>query len=109
MSFTKQKGLEQATLLIRLDNEGVNVNPEDFKNLDYENTYAEQVRACFDWNFKNYVTSKIPAGFRLKTTNFYSTLYWNPESEFKIVPSDNRTFLLIKGKDDVIDEVYLVS
>ena len=106
MSFTKQKGLEQATLLIRLDNEGVNVNPEDFKNLDYENTYAEQVRACFDWNFKNYVMSKIPAGFRLKTTNFYSTLYWNPESEFKIVPSDNRTFLLIKGKDDVIDEVY---
>lgn len=92
-------------MLVALDNEGVNVNPEDFKNLDYENTYAEQIRSQFDWNFKNYVSSKIPAAFRLKTTNFHSRLYWNPSSQYSIV-KDGEEFLLIKGKDEVLDKVY---
>lgn len=104
MSFTRKKALDDISLLVALDTEGVNINPEDFKDLDYENTYAEQIRACFDWNFKNYVSSKIPAGFRLKTTDFLSALYWNPDSQYSVV-RDGEKFLLIQGKDQVLDEV----
>lgn len=105
MSFTRERGLQDAKLIVQLDAEGIRVNPEDFSGLDYENTYAEQVRACFDWNFENYVESKIPAGIRLKTTNFYVSLYWNPNSQFFIEKQPDGTFFLRKGKE-FVDEIY---
>lgn len=104
MAFTKQKGLEDIKLLVALHTEGVNIAPKDFKDLDYENTYAEQIHAGVDWNFENYVSSKIPTGFRLKTTTFLSRLFWNPSSRYSVV-KEGEKFLLIKGKDEVIDEV----
>lgn len=104
MSFTRKKGLENIALLVALDAEGVNINPADFKDLDYENTYGEQIHARFDWNFKNYVSSKIPAGFWLKSTQYFSQLFWNTESQYSIVKTGDK-FLLIKGKDQVLDEI----
>ena len=104
MAFTKKKGLEDIALLVRLNNEGVNIDTGIFKKLDYENEYLEQVHACFDWNFKNYVESKLPGGFRLKTTGFYSDVYWNPGSKLQIVENGD-TFYLIEGKDKVWDEI----
>lgn len=104
MSFTRKKGLEHIALLVRLDNEGVNMNPDIFKDLDYENTYIEQIRANFDWNFKTYVLSKMPSGFRLKTTNFYSPLQWNPDSKYTIIRAEDKFFLMTE-KEQIIDEI----
>jgi hypothetical protein len=105
MSFTRAEGLESVALIVRLDTEGVDINPEIFKDLDYEHEYLEQVHSCFDWNFENYVVSKIPAGFRFRKTNFFVPLYWNPKSEYEIV-KEKEHFYLIKGKDNVIDEIF---
>lgn len=104
MSFSKQKGLDDIALLIEINNEGVNVDIPLFKDLDYDNTYAEQIRAGFDWNFKTYVESKIPAGFRLKTTGFYTKLYYNPASSLSIILDNHKYYLTRDGKE-VIDEV----
>lgn len=104
MGFTKKKGLQDIALLVRLDNEGVKIDTSIFKELDYQNTYLEQVHACFDWSFKSYVESKLPVGFRLKTTGFFTDLYWNPASDLSIVKS-GEAYLLIEGEDEVLDEV----
>lgn len=69
MSLCKNEGLKEIDLLIELNNEGVNIDPALFRSLDYENTYLEQIRSCFDWNFKTYTASKIPSGFRFKSSS----------------------------------------
>lgn len=98
MSVTKENDLQEIRLLVQLDNEGVNVDPNLFKDLDYEDTYAEQIRACFDWNFKTYKASKIPAGFRFRASKRFSPLYWNPRSAFSIVQDEGQYFLAKSGE-----------
>lgn len=90
--------------VIRIENEGVAIDPALFKNLDYNNTYLEQVRARFDWNFKNYVESKIPQSFHFVSSNFYSPVYWNDKSDISIQKKDNK-FYLVEGKNDKIDVI----
>lgn len=93
MAFNREKELEEIFLLVHLDNDGVNINPELLKGLDYENTYLEQIRSCFDWNFNTYKDTKLPAGFRIKQTGRFSPLYWNPASKFSIIKSDGSYYL----------------
>ncbi|ADL53167.1 hypothetical protein [Clostridium cellulovorans] len=69
----------------------------------YENTYSEQIRDCFDWNFDTYVESKILAGFRFKSSGRYSPIYWNPESKFSIISNDDKYYLT--ENQHVIQEV----
>ena len=103
MSLSKESELKEIRLLVQLDNEGVNVDPELFKDLDYEAKYAEQIRACFDWNFKTYKASKIPAGFRFRASRRFSPLYWNPASAFSIVSDEGNFYLAKKG--EILQEV----
>ena len=100
MAITREQGIKQIEIQIQIENEGVDVAPSLFKDLDYENVFLEQIRACFDYNFKNYVATKIPASFRIKSSGFLITLFWNPSSPVKIV-RQNEKFYLIKddGKD----------
>lgn len=93
MALNKEEALKEINLLIELNNEGVNIKPDLFKNLDYENTYSEQIRSCFDWNFSTYTESKIPAGFRLKPSGRYSPIYWSPSSKFSIVSINGNYYL----------------
>ena len=106
MSIKREQGLKQIALAIQIENEGVNIHPSLFENLDYKNTYLEQVRSCFDWNFKNWTTSKLPAGFRFSDSQFYSAIYWNPKAELSIV-EENGKFFLIRGSDgkDLAEEI----
>ena len=85
MAITREQGIKQIEIQIQIENEGVDVAPSLFKDLDYENVFLEQIRACFDYNFKNYVATKIPASFRIKSSGFLITLFWNPSSPVKIV------------------------
>lgn len=103
MSLNREKELEEIYLLIDVDNEGVNIDPKVFKNLDYENTYLEQVRSCFDWNFNLYTATKIPAGFRFKESKRFSAIYWNPSSKFSIISIDGGFYLAENG--NVIREI----
>jgi hypothetical protein len=105
MSFTRAEGLANVSLVIKVETEGVNINPEIFKTLDFENEYLEQVHACFDWNFENYVSTKVPDAFRFKKTGFLVPVYWNPKSEYEIV-QDNGHFYLTNRKGEAFDEIY---
>lgn len=90
--------------VIKIENEGVAVDPLIFKDLDYENTFLEQIRARFDWNFKNYVESKIPASFHFSSSNFFSPLYWNDKSELSIRKRGDK-FYLVQGSGDAVDVI----
>ncbi len=103
MALSKEEGLKEIYLLVEINNEGVNIAPDLFKDLDYENTYTEQIRSCFDWNFNTYVASKIPAGFRFKSSGRYSPVYWNPASRFSIIQKDNKFYL--SKKEEIINEI----
>jgi len=96
-------GLKEIYLLVQLANEGVNIDPNLFKDLDYEETYKEQVHRLFDLNFNTYIASKIPAGFRLKSSGKYSPIYWNPKSKLSIILNDGK-YNLTKNQH-VIQEV----
>ena len=106
MAITREEGLKQINLVIQIENEGVNIDSSIFEKLDYQNKYLEQVRSCFDWNFKNWTVSKLPAGFRFVNSEFFSPIYWNPKAELKIV-EENGKFFLIRGTDgkDFAEEV----
>jgi hypothetical protein len=93
MSDCRETRLQQIYKLVDINNEGVNIEPDLFKDLDYENTYAEQIRSCFDWNANIYVASKIPAGFRFKETGYFSPIYWNPASKFSIIHQEGKYYL----------------
>ena len=103
MALSREEGLKEIYLIVKLNNEGVNIEPDLFKDLDYENTYAEQIRSCFDWNFNTYKASKIPSGFHLKSTGKYSPIYWNPSSKLSIIVNDRKYYLT--ENQDVIQEV----
>jgi hypothetical protein len=93
MALSREEELKEIYLLVDLNNQGVNIDPNIFKDLDYENTYLEQIRSCFDWNSNIYVASKIPAGFRIKPSGRHSAVYWNPSSKFSIILDDGKYFL----------------
>ena len=101
---TKEAARTHIEAVIKIENEGVAVDPLIFKDLDYENTYLEQIRARFDWNFKNYVESKIPAAFHFSSSNFYCPLYWNEKSDLNI-QKDGEKFFLVKGTGDAVDVI----
>lgn len=103
MTLNREEGLKEIYLLVDIDNEGVSIEPDLFKDLDYENTYLEQIRSCFDWNFNTYTNSKIPAGFRFKPSGKYSALYWNPSSKFSIISEDGKYYLT--ENHDVVKEI----
>ncbi|MBQ9206057.1 MAG: nitrogen fixation protein NifB [Treponema sp.] len=105
MAITRKQGLEQIAILVQQENEGVNISLDIIKNLDYQNTYLEQVRACFDWNFKTYLDTKIPRGFRFKNSGFFAQLYWNPKAELEIVKEGEKFFLIKNGGKDFCEEV----
>ncbi len=105
MSLSREQRLEEIYQLVDLTNEGINIDPDLFKYLDYENTYSEQIRACFDWNMKTYVESKIPTGFRYKDTGYFSPIYWNPASKFEIVCRDGK-YLLTDNKEEIKEIVF---
>lgn len=104
MAITRKEGYDSIMRVIQLENEGVNVDSSILQDLDYENTYLEQVRACFDWNFDKCSLTTIPEGFRLAKTGFFSPLYYNHKSELSIVKENDR-FYLIDSRENVIDEI----
>lgn len=104
MPFTRKKGLEQVNLKIALANEGIKMDPAVFKDLDYENTYLEQIHFYSDLNFETYTETKIPSHFRFQTTGFLSAINWNPDSKYEIVAENDRFYLLDENKNQ-IDEI----
>lgn len=108
MAFTRKKGYEHINHIIAMNNEGINIDPAMFAELDLENTYLEQIKHIFDWNFKDYKESKIPHSFRLATTDFQNEILWNPSSRYRI-EKENDKFYLILDKDQVIDEIYFIK
>ncbi len=107
MAITREQGLEQVAVQIQIENEGVDMDISLFKDLDYQNTYLEQVRCLFDWNFKSYTETKMPAGFRFKNSGFFIRLYWNPNAELKIVAQGQKYYLIRGDGKDFAEEIEL--
>lgn len=100
MAITIKDGLNQINAQIELESNGVAVDPAIFAELDYKNTYLQQIHSCMDYNLGDVSKFTLPSGFRIKSSGFYVGIFWNPTSKIKIV-KENGKFFLVKndGKD----------
>ncbi|EHI97195.1 Radical SAM domain protein [Clostridium sp. DL-VIII] len=96
MSIEKENLKKEIELAQKLFNEGINADPELFKGLDFENVYLEQVHACFEFNHKIHLESKIPAGFRLPS-GYYNGFIWDPKSRYSITLEEEKYYLNENG------------
>lgn len=68
---------------------------------------TKQIRSCFDWNFKTYVDSKIPSGFRFSDTHFYSQIFYNPNSSLQIIREGENYYLTKKNDKNFAEEIQI--
>lgn len=105
MAVTREEGVKQINIYIQAQNEGINITQDIFENLDYKNTYLEQVRSCFDWNFKSWTKTKLPSGFRIKSSGFEVPIYLNPKSELKIIKEGEKYYFVKGDGKDFAEEI----
>ena len=99
---TRDDLFHELRLADRIANEGVYIAPELLRSLDFENTYQEQIRGCFDMNHETYTDEKLPTGGYL-SSNYQFGIIYKKDAPFSIIEEGGKYLLTEKG--NVIDEI----
>jgi hypothetical protein len=96
--LTRDEIFRNIELAQRISNEGVSADRSVLGELDYDNTYLEQIYGLFNLNHVNHKASKLPDSFR-SPSGFRFSLCFDPASkEFSITKEDGKYFLNREGK-----------
>lgn len=99
---TRDDLFHELRLSDRIANEGVYIAPELLRSLDFENTYQEQIRGCFDMNHETYTAEKLPTGGHF-SSNYQFAIVYKKDAPFSIIEEGGKYLLTEKG--NVIDEI----
>lgn len=105
LNFTREQAEEEIFLIQKIVTEGINLDPEIVKDLDFEKIYSPQIRNLFDWNHQVANKFVLPSSFRFKETGYLAKLAWNPNSKYNIVKDGSR-FVLREGENVLREIVF---
>jgi len=103
VSITREDALKQIDIEFIAEANGINIDPKIFASLDFENTYLPQIHSCMDYNLGDIGTWTVPAGFRFKSTGFYTAISWNPRSDLSIEKDNDKFYIVHKVPDGKVE------
>ena len=103
MSITREEALKQIDIEFIAEANGINIDPKIFASLDFENTSLPQIHSCMDYNLGDIGTWTVPAGFRFKSTGFYTAISWNPRSDLSIEKDNDKFYIVHKAPDGKVE------
>ncbi|MDR1066265.1 MAG: nitrogen fixation protein NifB [Clostridiales bacterium] len=96
-ALTRDELFRNIDLTERLFNDGIAIDEDILQELDFENSYLEQVHGCFNMNHVTHLKTKLPNSFR-DPTGYSFNVTFDPASHFSITRDSGRYVLQDKGK-----------